>query len=926
MKWKRGVREAWCAAVICLTALCGTNAMAQTVNSSNPQATGSAAQWVTKFELPPGELQLARRTQPGRFFMSTGRRAAVYGFEHGGMEAWAYPLKLVDDVQFSFRLQGYPLDISARDALARIEVRPEMTTLVYSHAAFTIRQHIFAAIDQPGVVMLFDVDSVLPLTLTGAFRPSLRLMWPAGSMTPGIAWDERERLYYLTEETQRFAAIVGAPGAADVSVLPYQEEPRDLPATFRVEVTPERARAQFLPVIIAGGVDGRTAAKSVYESLLRNARSEYEQARAHYEELDRRTTKIRTPDARLNRAFAWAKVGTEKGFATNPLFDATGLLAGFRTSGNSERPGFAWYFGRDALWTALALNATGDFAGTRTALDFLTKFQRADGKIPHEISQSAPLIKWFTDYPYAWASADATPLYVIAHADLWQATGDTATLRRNWENIKRAYAFTARTDTDANGLVENTNVGHGWVEGGALYPPHEEIYQQGVWMRASSEIAELARVMNDSTLAVEARANYERTRASVERIMWLPEKGFYAYATNRPLAEAPVAGAGVNRDVRQRRMNELNARTLFDENTVLPAVPLMWNTLEDARAQSEIDHLASGRIATDWGARIIANDSLLYDPLSYHHGSVWGLFTGWASLGGYAYGRPHAGFQALMANALLTETDALGSVTELLSGDFNRAFGRSSHHQIWSEAMVSLPVVRGLFGVEIRDGGTTLRFSPQLPANWNTASITDVYAGDESYDFNFARETGKRRIAVRRRATKGSDAVSSAARANPVKVRRLIVVPALPLDATVQAVTVNNRAAQFKSVRQGDVQRIEIEVMNPAESLAIELSVAEGTEVYVTPADLMTGARSTGLRVIRANAGEANRLRLVLEGVGGMSYTLKLRTPHSMTLAEGSRATLLETNTNGERNLRASFPPTATPHTYVRQEFSINLR
>ena len=48
----------------------------------------------------------------------------------------------------------------------------------------------------------------------------------------------------------------------------------------------------------------------------------------------------------------------------------------------------------------------------------------------------------------------------------------------------------------------------------------------------------------------------------------------------------------------------------------------------------------------------------------------------------YGYGRPHVGYQALMANALLTEPGALGYVTELLSGDVNAAFGRSSHHQV----------------------------------------------------------------------------------------------------------------------------------------------------------------------------------------------------------------------------------------------------
>ena len=49
----------------------------------------------------------------------------------------------------------------------------------------------------------------------------------------------------------------------------------------------------------------------------------------------------------------------------------------------------------------------------------------------------------------------------------------------------KAYAFSAATDADGNGLIDNSGVGHGWVEGGALSPPHEEIYLQGLWIEAS---------------------------------------------------------------------------------------------------------------------------------------------------------------------------------------------------------------------------------------------------------------------------------------------------------------------------------------------------------------------------------------------------------------------------------------------------------
>ena len=141
------------------------------------------------------------------------------------------------------------------------------------------------------------------------------------------------------------------------------------------------------------------------------------------------------------------------------------------------------------MWTALAINSYGDFSTSKQALDFLKKYQRDDGKIPHEISQSATLIDWWKGYPYAWNSTDATPLYVIVNRDLYAAGGDLEYLKANWDSIQKAYKYEEATDTDGNGLIENTKFGHGWVEGGALYPPHEEIYLQGVWVEACKSMA-----------------------------------------------------------------------------------------------------------------------------------------------------------------------------------------------------------------------------------------------------------------------------------------------------------------------------------------------------------------------------------------------------------------------------------------------------
>ena len=75
-----------------------------------------------------------------------------------------------------------------------------------------------------------------------------------------------------------------------------------------------------------------------------------------------RTVGLDLPDAQLQQAYDWSRVSMLQGMVTNP-FLGTGLVAGYRTSGDNQRPGFAWFFGRDSLWTDLALDAQGDFVG-----------------------------------------------------------------------------------------------------------------------------------------------------------------------------------------------------------------------------------------------------------------------------------------------------------------------------------------------------------------------------------------------------------------------------------------------------------------------------------------------------------------------------------------------------------------------------------
>ena len=68
---------------------------------------------------------------------------------------------------------------------------------------------------------------------------------------------------------------------------------------------------------------------------------------------------------------------------TTPGHQEEAFTAGFVGSGNAARPGFGWFFGRDALWLLYAVNSYGDFDASRKELDFLLHRQRANGEIMH---------------------------------------------------------------------------------------------------------------------------------------------------------------------------------------------------------------------------------------------------------------------------------------------------------------------------------------------------------------------------------------------------------------------------------------------------------------------------------------------------------------------------------------------------------------
>src|SRR5205823_4420072 len=107
-------------------------------------------------------------------------------------------------------------------------------------------------------------------------------------------------------------------------------------------------------------------------------------------------------------------------------------------------------------------------------------------------------------------------------------------------------------------------------------------------------------------------------------------------------------------------------------------------------------------------------------------------------------------------------------------------------------------------------------------------------------------------------------------------------------DARVSRVTVNGAVVNHRMVPIGDVQRAEAVFELALNTAEIVFSVEEGTDVYVEPQPIRTGAANEGMRVVRSRA-DAAALHLTLEGRSGRAYILSVRTPRRLGAAAGVR-------------------------------------
>ncbi len=402
-------------------------------------------------------------------------------------------------------------------------------------------------------------------------------------------------------------------------------------------------------------------------------------------------------------------------------------------------PWFMALFGRDALLTSW-MTLPWDPSLARGTLHTLARRQghktdllseEEPGKILHEVRLGIDESRALGGSSVYYGSVDATPLFVMLLERAVQWGLPEQDLAALLPAADRALAWIQDYgDLDGDGFVEYQRktdrglINQGWKDshdaitdsaGRLAHGPIALAEVQGYAYAAYQARARLAHLLEDHATATRYTDLAAQLRDRFNDRFWLPEHGYYALALDGD--KHPVDALASNQG------------------------HCLWTgIISEDHAEDVVKQLLSPAMFSGWGVRTLASTMGVYNPISYHNGSIWPHDNAFIVAGLVRYGYVDAA--GTVATALLEACASFdGRLPELFCG-FDRdqfpapvPYPTSCSPQAWAAA-TPLSLVGDLLQLTPDRASGSIHAVNSLPAQWGAVHARGLSAGGGRIDID----------------------------------------------------------------------------------------------------------------------------------------------------------------------------------------------
>ena len=418
--------------------------------------------------------------------------------------------------------------------------------------------------------------------------------------------------------------------------------------------------------------------------------------------------------------------------------------------------GIPWYstvFGRDSIITSLETMVLNPRIAADT-LRYLARHQgthenayteEQPGRFMHELRRGELARSGEIPHLPYYGTIDATPLWLILLDETWRWTGDLGLVRELLPNARRALEWIDRYgDMDGDGLVEYSRtsarglVNQGWKDSGdgvpfpdgtLPHPPIALIEVQAYVYDAKTRAAALFDRTGDAETADRLRSEAERLRAQVLDQFWLDELGTFALALDGDKRPIPTVTSNAGH--------------------------ALWSRIADpARAIAIAQTLLAADMFCGWGIRTLSARHPVYNPMSYHDGSVWPHDNALIVMGMSHYGLAAAALPVVDTTREAAATADFHRLPELYCGMARNgaahpvSYPVSCSPQAWASGALFL-MLQAVLGI-LPDAPANLLHirNPVLPRGLQQLTITNLRVGPSRVSLHFARRASRTLVNV----------------------------------------------------------------------------------------------------------------------------------------------------------------------------------